>query len=168
MGKDRIIHSGEGTISAIKWSLTSKYVAWANEHGIWIYRTDQQLEKFETDDAWKTVDSGHVDRPNSAEWDMMASVWKARIEWIDEDSVEPDDAEPGKEPADALKLQSPKTNKKSERLLVGWGGIIWLISVKPGGIGVGKDVGEKSRAQASMVKKYVKIASSPLLVLRAN
>lgn len=39
-GKDTILHSGEGAISAIAWSKESpRFVAWTNEHGIKIMRS---------------------------------------------------------------------------------------------------------------------------------
>lgn len=160
-GKDTVLHSGEGTISAIKWSLSGKYVAFANEHGIWIWRTGLHLEGFEAEDAWTSIEHGHVDRPQTEEWDTMASAWKARLEWVDETAVEPDDHEdtkgpsPSSQAASRLRQQQLQSNKKSERLLIGWGGIIWLINVKPGGVGVGRNVGEKSRASAEVVRKYI-------------
>ena len=51
-GKDTILHSGEGTITAIKWSLSGKFVAWSNEHGIRIVRTDLPLDSADSDNAW--------------------------------------------------------------------------------------------------------------------
>ncbi|KAK0701132.1 hypothetical protein B0T21DRAFT_300756 [Apiosordaria backusii] len=155
-GKDTVLHSGEGTINTIKWSLSGNYVVWLNEHGIKIMRTRLHLESADADDAWKRI--GHIDRPQTAEWDTMASVWKGRAEWIDEQAVEPD--EPEKEPqevilspaAERLKQQQLKHNKTIERLLVGWGGTIWIIHVHPGGVGVGKHAGEKSAGRAEIVK----------------
>ena len=160
-GKDSVLHSGEGTISTIKWSLSGKYVAFANEHGVWIWRTGLHLEGFESEDAWTRVEHGHVDRPQTEEWDTMASVWKARLEWVDESAVESDDREDAKDPspsspaASRLKQQHLQGSKKNERLLIGWGGIIWLINVKPGRMGVGRNVGEKSRAGAEIIRKFV-------------
>ncbi|KAK3951336.1 hypothetical protein QBC32DRAFT_314968 [Pseudoneurospora amorphoporcata] len=155
-GKDTVLHSGEGTINTIKWSLSGKYVVWLNEHGIKIMRTKLYLESADQEDAWKRI--GHIDRPQTDEWDTMASVWKGRAEWIDELSIEPD--EPGKgqkevpaSPAAAiLKQQQQKTDKKIERLVVGWGGNIWFIHVHPGGMGVGKHAGERSAGRAEIVK----------------
>ncbi|KAK4641419.1 Vacuolar protein sorting-associated protein 41 [Podospora bellae-mahoneyi] len=155
-GKDTVLHSGEGTINTIKWSLSGKYVVWLNEHGIKIMRTKLHLESADADDAWKRI--GHIDRPQTAEWETMASVWKGRAEWIDEQAVEPD--EPEKEShevllspaAERLKQQQVKHSKTIERLLVGWGGTIWIIHVHPGGVGVGKHAGEKSAGRAEIVK----------------
>lgn len=157
-GKDTVLHSGEGTINAIKWSLTGRYVAWLNEHGIKIMRTKLHLESADAEDAWKRI--GHEDRPQTEEWEEMASVWKGRVEWIDEQSIEPD--EPPKEAqegakslaAEKLKQQQLKTNKTVERLLVGWGGTIWIMHIHPGEIGVGRNAGERSAGRADIAKKY--------------
>jgi vacuolar protein sorting-associated protein 41 len=155
-GKDTILHSGEGTISTIKWSLSGKYVAWVNEHGIKIMRTTLHLESADAEDAWKRI--GHIDRPQTDEWETMASVWKGRAEWIDEEAIEVgDDVEAPEHTtaspaAEKLKQQVASSKKRIERLLVGWGGTIWIIHVHPGGIGVGKNAGEKSIGKAEIVK----------------
>ncbi|KAL8289491.1 hypothetical protein RB597_001206 [Gaeumannomyces tritici] len=160
-GKDTILHSGEGTISSIKWSLSGKYVVWLNEHGIKIMRAKIKLESADLDDAWKRI--GHIDRPQTAEWDAMASAWKGRAEWIDEQAVDSDDgevAEPKFErtgspspAAEKLKQQQSKHDKSIEKLVVGWGGTIWVIHVHPGGMGVGKHVGERSIGRAEIHQK---------------
>lgn len=154
-GKDTILHSGEGTVSTIKWSLSGKYVAWLNEHGIKIMRTKLYLESSDAEEAWKRI--GHIDRPQTEEWETMASVWKGRAEWIDEQAVESDDGD--KAPpatlspaAEKLKQQVAASTRKVERLLVGWGGTIWIIHVHPGGIGVGKEAGERTVGRAEIVK----------------
>lgn len=158
-GKDTILHSGEGTINTIKWSLSGRYVVWLNEHGIKVMRTKLHLDHADAEDAWKRI--GHIDRPQTDEWETMASVWKGRVEWIDEQAVEPDEASPSHhEPAlspaaESLKQQQVKTNKKIERLMVGWGGTIWIIHVHPGGVGTGKNVGERSAGRAEIVKMWV-------------
>ncbi|KAH7155154.1 hypothetical protein B0J13DRAFT_544913 [Dactylonectria estremocensis] len=155
-GKDTILHSGEGIISTIKWSLSGKYVVWLNEHGIKIMRSKLQLESADTDDAWKRI--GHIDRPQTEEWDTMASVWKGRMEWIDEQAVESDESEQGpfdkalSPPAEKLREQTVSGKKSIERLLVGWGGTIWIIHVHSGGVGVGRHVGEKTIGRAEIVK----------------
>ncbi|SPN99178.1 related to VPS41 - required for the vacuolar assembly [Cephalotrichum gorgonifer] len=154
-GKDTILHSGEGTISTIKWSLSGKYVAWLNEHGIKIMRTKHKLDSADSDDAWQRL--GHIDRPQTEEWDEMASVWKGRVEWIDEQALESDEME--SEPSEALtptatdmlRRQSQGGTKAVERLLVGWGGTIWIIHVLAGGIGVGTEAGERSVGKAEIV-----------------
>ncbi|TLD17132.1 uncharacterized protein PgNI_00747 [Pyricularia grisea] len=166
-GKDTVLHSGEGTISTIKWSLSGKYVAWLNEHGIKIMRSKIKLDSADADDAWKRI--GHIDRPQSSEWDAMASAWRGRAEWIDEQAVEVDDnpdttlvGESGSDqalsgplsPAAAkLKQQQSKHDKTIEKLVVGWGGTIWVIHVHPGGMGVGKNAGEKSVGRAEIHQK---------------
>jgi hypothetical protein len=155
-GKDTVLHSGEGTINTIKWSLSGRYVAWQNEHGIKIMRTKLHLEHGDPDDAWKRI--GHIDRPQTDEWETMASLWKARIEWIDENSVEQDEttsqrSEPVLSPAaESLKQQQLKSIKLVERVIIGWGGTIWIVHVHPGVIGSGKHAGERSAGRAEIVK----------------
>lgn len=123
-GKDTVLHSGEGTINTVKWSLSGKYVVWLNEQGIKIMRSKLHLESADTEDAWKRI--GHIDRPQTEEWDTMASVWKGRAEWIDEKSLESDEAVDSQQ-------QSTVQKPGMERLLVGWGGMIWIIHVHPDG-----------------------------------
>jgi vacuolar protein sorting-associated protein 41 len=154
-GRDTILHSGEGTINSIKWSLSGKYVAWLNEHGIKIMRTRLHLDSSDAEDAWSRI--GHIDRPQTEEWNTMASVWKGRAEWIDEQAIETDEVEGTREDfmstplADKTKLAASTSNTKViERLLVGWGGAIWIIHVHPSEIGVGKNIGEKSTARAEI------------------
>lgn len=155
-GKDTVLHSGEGTISIIKWSLSGKYVVWLNEHGIKIMRSNLHLEDGDPEDAWKRI--GHVDRPQTDEWEAMAGVWKGRVEWIDETAVPGTDGEKAPEdtapsPAtEKLKLQRDKGKKQVERLLVGWGGTIWIIHVHPGGVGVGKHASERTIGRAEIVR----------------
>lgn len=156
-GKDTVLHSGEGTINAIKWSLSGRYVVWLNEHGIKVMRTKLHLESADAEDAWKRI--GHIDRPQTDEWETMASVWKGRAEWIDEQAVESDETSTNYHEAAALspaaemlRQQQLKTSKTIERLVVGWGGTIWIIHVHPGGVGTGKNAGEKSAGRAEIVK----------------
>ena len=155
-GKDTVLHSGEGTISTIKWSLSGNYVVWLNEHGIKIMRSNLHLDSGSSEDAWKRI--GHIDRPQTDEWETMASVWKGRAEWIDEQAFGAEDtarsvtdaiASPA---AQKLKEQAALGKKSIERLLVGWGGTAWIIHVHPGGIGTGKNVGEKTTGRAEIVK----------------
>ncbi|KAF6828701.1 vacuolar assembly [Colletotrichum plurivorum] len=156
-GKDTILHSGEGTISTIKWSLSGKYVVWLNEHGVKIMRSKLHLESGDSDDAWKRI--GHIDRPQTDEWETMASVWKGRAEWIDEQAVETDETAPvqtevvaATPAAESLRQQALASTKKIERLLVGWGGTIWIIHVHPGGLVAGKRGGERSIGRAEIAK----------------
>ncbi|KAI1478720.1 hypothetical protein F4774DRAFT_150918 [Daldinia eschscholtzii] len=156
-GKDSVLHSGEGTISTIKWSLSGRYVAWLNEHGIKIMRTKLHLDTADAEDAWKRI--GHIDRPQTDEWEEMAGVWKGRVEWIDDQAVTSDEVDKESDlsgtlsPAAAkLNQQAQRHDKSIERLLVGWGGTIWIIHVHPGGVGVGKNAGERSIGRAEIVK----------------
>lgn len=155
-GKDTVLHSGEGIISTIKWSLSGKYVVWLNEHGIKIMRSHLHLESGDPEDAWKRI--GHCDRPQTDEWETMAGVWRGRVEWIDEQAVptndgdkDPDEVLPS--PAtDRLRSHHDKAKKQIERVLVGWGGTIWIIHVHPGGAGSGKKADEKRLGWAEMAK----------------
>lgn len=157
-GKDTILHSGEGIISTIKWSLTGKYVVWLNEHGIKIMRSHLHLESGDPEDAWKRI--GHYDRPQTDEWEAMAGVWKGRVEWIDEQSVPASDGEKDSEEipgspslaAEKLRLHQEKDKKWIERVLVGWGSNIWIIHIHPGGTGVGKKANASNLGRAEMVK----------------
>ncbi|KAM0262454.1 hypothetical protein ACHAQJ_001708 [Trichoderma viride] len=149
-GRDTVLHSGEGTINAIKWSLSGKYVAWLNEHGTKIMRSKLHLDSTEIEDAWKRI--GHVDRPHTSQWETMAGVWKGRVEWIDEKSVESDESEPGSHDSAAGSSSTTSSPKTFERLLVGWGGTMWIIHVHPGGMGSGRQAGEKTIARAEIAK----------------
>ncbi|KAI8958087.1 hypothetical protein F5Y11DRAFT_337389 [Daldinia sp. FL1419] len=156
-GKDTVLHSGEGIISTIKWSLSGRYVAWSNEHGVKVMRTKLHLDSADIEDAWKRV--GHIDRPQTNEWEEMAGVWKARVEWIDDQAIATDEADKGSDATGALspaavKLsqQAQRHDKSIERLLVGWGGTIWITHIHPGGVGVGKNAGERSIGRAEIVK----------------
>lgn len=155
-GKDTVLHSGEGTISTIKWSLSGKYVAWINEHGVKIMRSSTQLESADTDSAWKRI--GHIDRPQENGWEEMAGVWKGRMEWINEKTLDTDDDDKSREAAVAspatakLKQQASQNNMKIEKLVVGWGGTIWIINIHPGGVGIGKHVGERSVGRVEIIK----------------
>jgi hypothetical protein len=154
-GKDTVLHSGEGTISTIKWSLSGKYVVWINEHGIKVMRSNLHLESVDSESAWKRI--AHVDRPNEEGWEEMAGVWKGRVEWIDENNLETDEEDSSREKtvttsATAKLKQQVKGSKKIEKLLIGWGGTIWIINVHPGGVGVGKNAGERSDGRAEIIK----------------
>ncbi|TVY39601.1 Vacuolar protein sorting-associated protein-like protein, partial [Lachnellula subtilissima] len=155
-GKDTVLHSGEGTISTIKWSLTGKYVVWVNEHGVKIMRSNLHLDSADADSAWKRI--GHVDRPQDDGWEEMAGVWKGRVEWIDEKSIESDEDDKVREAATSsaatakLKEQASKGSNRIEKLLVGWGGTIWIINVHPGGVGIGKNAGERTVGRAEIIK----------------
>lgn len=164
-GIDKVLHSGEGTISTIKWSLSGKYVVWINEYGIKIMRSHLHLDSEDSEFAWKRF--AHVDPPHDGDWEEMASVWKSRVEWIDEKSLETDDDDSAREkmsPATA-KLKQYSSNSRVEKLLVGWGDGIWIINIHPGGTGVGRNVGEKTVGRAEKVKLYAIVSISDLLEL---
>ncbi|KAI9371165.1 hypothetical protein BJX61DRAFT_543907 [Aspergillus egyptiacus] len=129
-GKDTVLHSGEGAISTIKWSLSGKYVAWVNEEGIKIMRSNLHLDSADSELAWKRV--SHTDRPNRPGWEEMASVWKARAEWVDETLLESESL-PSDKGADTPSTlpQSTIVKERVEKLIVGWGGTVWIINVYP-------------------------------------
>jgi len=131
-GKDTVLHSGEGSISVIRWSLSGKYITWVNEEGIKIMRSNLYLDSADLDLAWKRV--GHIDRPNLPGWEEMAGVWKARAEWVDKSSLDNlNDPVPGLDASrEYLKLpQSATTKETIEKLIVGWGGTVWVINIYP-------------------------------------
>lgn len=158
-GKDSVLHSGEGTISTIKWSLSGRYVVWVNEHGIKIMRSHIGLDPADVDSAWKRI--AHVDRPQDAGWEEMAGVWKARAEWIDEKSLQTDEdglkSEAPSPVVSKLKREVGQGKPKNEKLVIGWGSTIWIINVLPGGVGVGRHAGERSAGRAEIVKMYVEL-----------
>lgn len=152
-GKDTILHSGEGAISTIKWSLSGKYVVWVNEEGIKIMRSNLHLESSDSEFAWKRM--SHIDRPNRPGWEDMASVWKARAEWIDEDALSTDDQPPYRNTGRETESQKAKKAEEDvEKLVVGWGGTIWIIKVFPGGAVSGKDVGERKNASSQVATMF--------------
>ncbi len=156
-GSDKVLHSGEGIISTIKWSLSGKYVLWVNEHGIKIMRSNLHLENSDSGFEWKRL--SHIDRPNRQGWDDMAGVWKARAEWMNRGNLETDD-----EPI----YDIPKGNGKSsissqstfEEVVVGWGDTVWLIRVYAGGIGTGEEAGERKMGRAEVTNMSVLSFSS--------
>lgn len=136
-GKDRNLHSGEGAISSIKWSLTGKWVVWVNEEGIKIMRSHLKLGE-DQEDEWRRI--AHAARPNRTGWEEMAGVWKGRCEWIDEKTLESDDlttggghSANGVNGTETVKSPSSKKGKrKIEKLLVGWGDTAWVMHVQEG------------------------------------
>lgn len=159
-GKDTVLHSGEGAVRIIKWSLSGKYVVWVNEKGIKIMRSNLRLESAEADFAWKRM--SHVDHPAYPGWEEMAGVWKPHIEWIDEAGLESendyDELTDGSVDISASGVPSARQPPKSrlqpgrtEKMVVGWGGTIWIIDVHPGGPGVGKEAGEKKIGRVEVV-----------------
>lgn len=133
-GSDKVLHSGEGVISTIKWSLSGKYVVWVNEQGIKIMRSNLRIETGESGLEWKRM--SHIDRPNRPGWEDMAGVWKARAEWIDRDNLESDDDHSANgvssASANGAPPKSAQPKSKVEEILVGWGDSAWIIRVYPG------------------------------------
>jgi hypothetical protein len=127
-GKDTILHSGEGAISTIKWSLSGKYIAWVNEEGIKIMRSNLHLDSTDLELAWKRV--SHTDRPNRPGWEEMASVWKARAEWVDETLLESELVKLSQDES-STPTQATVVKERFEKLVVGWGGTVWVINVYP-------------------------------------
>lgn len=161
-GKDTILHSGEGAIRTIQWSLSGKYVVWVNEKGIKLMRTNLHLDHDNPEHAWKRIN--HIDYPERAVWDEMAAVWKPRAKWIDESGLEADDphttqingvqnkASVENSATPGTPLPNSITNhKQSEKLIVGWGDTIWVINVLPGGSATGKESGARKIARVEMV-----------------
>jgi vacuolar protein sorting-associated protein 41 len=156
-GRDTVLHSGEGSISAIKYSLSGKFVVWVNEQGIKIMRSDIKLEGEFADYAWKRI--AHIDRPYRAQWEEMAGVWKARVEWINEHNLETDEdashtngAQSSASASETLQITKngrPK-RKRTEKLVVGWGDSAWVLHVTPEGWKSGKD-GERIGGSATIV-----------------
>lgn len=161
-GKDTILHLGEGAIRTIQWSLSGKYVVWANEKGIKIMRSNLHLESNETENAWKRIN--HIDHPNRAVWEDMAAVWKPHATWIDESGLETDDLytsqiNGAQEKSQTQTLGSSETprsktvarRKRTERLIVGWGDTIWVINVGPGESGSAKEPGRRKAGRVDIM-----------------
>lgn len=150
-GRDTVLHSGEGAINTIKWSLSGKYVAWVNEEGIKIMRSNLHLEAADAEFAWTRI--RHIDRPNRPQWEEMASVWKAHVEWIDMkafETPENGDAE------SILGQQGGIGISEVEKLVVGWGGTIWVINVYPDRTPPpGTRAGNRKLGDAEVVTMYV-------------
>ncbi len=151
-GTDKVLHSGEGVISTIKWSLSGKYVLWVNEHGIKIMRSNLQLETADSAFEWKRF--SHIDRPSRQGWDDMAGVWKARAEWIDRDNLEIDD-ESKSDMSPSNGKPSASTKATIEEAVIGWGDTIWLIRVHADSVGTGKDIGERKIGRAEVINMLV-------------
>ncbi|KIW69609.1 hypothetical protein, variant [Phialophora macrospora] len=152
-GSDKVLHSGEGIISTIKWSLSGKYVLWVNEHGIKIMRSNIKLESSESGQEWKRM--SHIDRPNRTDWEDMAGVWKARAEWINRDNLEAEsDSDVLTHAAANGAASKPEPEKtKVEEILIGWGDSAWLIKVYPGSTDSGND-NKIGRAEVATIIRF--------------
>lgn len=149
-GRDTVLHSGEGSISVIKWSLTGKWVVWVNEEGIKIMRSHLKLDSEASEDMWKRI--AHAGKPNRKGWTDMAAVWKARAEWISDKNLESDELVPGRE-VNGVNGGSKSTSKKVEKLVVGWGDTAWVLHVHEGGTGAGREAGKRQVGSADIVHK---------------
>jgi len=151
-GTDRVLHSGEGIISTIKWSLSGKYVLWVNEQGIKIMRSHLNLESAEAGSEWKRI--SHIDRPQRATWEEMAGVWKARVEWVDRDNLEVEEnattAPSASANGNTLTSVKPGQRSNTEEVVVGWGDTVWIIKVYPGDSSPGKDTAERRLGRAEV------------------
>lgn len=159
-GTDKVLHSGEGIISIIKWSLSGRYVLWVNEQGIKIMRSNLHLDSADAGFEWKRM--SHKDKPNRDGWEDMAGVWKARAEWFDRDNLEADEdatssavrAEAANgNPSDLSKHSARKS--KYEEVVVGWGDTVWLFRVHPSGVGTGKEAGERKIGRVEVITMCV-------------
>lgn len=155
-GRDQVLHSGEGTISTIKWSLSGDYVVWVNEQGIKIMRSNLHLESSESELAWKRI--SHIDHPNRPGWDEMAGIWKAHVEWIDEAGLESDegwqpsarDTETSESTFNGISAAS-RSSHRVEKLVVGWSGTIWIINVHRGDTTPGKEAAGQKIGRAEII-----------------
>lgn len=126
-GTDKVLHSGEGTISTIKWSLSGKYVLWVNEEGIKIMRSHLKLDSSESALEWKRI--SHTPRPKRQGWEELAVVQKARAEWIDKSSLESDEDSSLRRPPSNGQASRAVDKPGAEEVVVGWGDMVWVIRV---------------------------------------
>ena len=161
--KDTVLHSGEGSISTIEWSLTGKYVIWVNERGIKIMRSNIALDSSDLELAWKRI--GHIDRPTSPKWEEMCNAWKCRVEWASASLSHNDDGVTTETRDGSLKapsdVHSAQTSleivsrlTRPEKVYIGWGSTVWIVHVHPGGAGRGNEIGERILARAEIVQMY--------------
>ena len=161
-GKDTILHSGEGAIRNIQWSLSGKYLVWVNEKGIKLMRSNLYLGTGESELAWKRIN--HIDRPNRTAWEEMSAVWKAQAKWIDEGGLESDDFSGNNGHFDHNKsnhtvsglpdlniAKNGQKRKKSEKLIVGWGDTIWILEVFSGVAAAGKEAVDRKTARVEIL-----------------
>ncbi|KAL6720978.1 Vacuolar protein sorting-associated protein 41 [Lecanora helva] len=159
-GKDQILHSGEGAISTIKWSLSGKFIVWVNEKGIKIMRSNLHLDSGDTELGWKRI--SHIDHPNRPGWEEMAGIWKAHVEWIDEAGLESDEGFPtangsvnkASDPPDVERFKSPQKSRQIEKLIVGWSGTIWIFNIHPESSNAGTLSNEGRKPHVDIVTMY--------------
>ncbi|KAL8710454.1 MAG: hypothetical protein Q9220_004886 [cf. Caloplaca sp. 1 TL-2023] len=159
-GKDTILHSGEGAIRTIQWSLSGRFVVWFNEKGIKLMRSNLHLETADSENSWKRI--SHIDYPNREIWQDMVGVWKPRAKWVDESGLEGDrldtnDTNGMQEKSlwgDSLGIPFVKPTpkrKRSEKLVVGWGDTIWIIDVLPETLGSGREADQRKKASVQIL-----------------
>lgn len=137
-----ILASGEGAISLIRFSReTPRYVAWACESGVKIMRSHIFLpgekERLVKDGGlgssgkseWRRICA--IERPDSVS-DEMAGVIKARVEWIDRRELSKDAEEEENPKVVTTGVDRPGWEGGKERLVVGWGGTVWVMNVFSG------------------------------------
>ena len=155
-GTDKVLHSGEGIISMIKWSPSGKYIVWVNEQGIKFMRSNLHLDSADAGSEWKRV--SHTNKPNRKGWEDMAGVWKARAEWIERDNLELEEGsindalnarEDNGKSAEPAKRGGKKD--KPEEVVVGWGDAVWLFRIHSGRLGTAKEVAEGKIARVEVV-----------------
>lgn len=94
----------------------------------------------------------------------MAGVWKAHVEWIDENGLESDDgyAEPNgtigasQIPAGEIShsrnpIKAIPRNRRIEKMVVGWSSTIWIMNVYPRGFGMDKETAERKAGRVEVV-----------------
>ncbi|KAL8640299.1 MAG: hypothetical protein Q9228_002764 [Teloschistes exilis] len=160
-GKDTILHSGEGAIRTIQWSLSGRYVAWVNEKGIKLMRSNLHLGNDESENAWKRIN--HIDHPKREVWHDMAGVWKPQAKWVDETGLETDELYTTHPDGSDMKSESQKLDspialpkpsprrRRSEKLIIGWGDTIWVLDVHAGPSADEKAAGKRKIAHVEIL-----------------
>jgi hypothetical protein len=131
-----------------------------NEQGIKIMRSNLHLDSADAGFEWKRI--SHKDKPNRDGWEDMAGVWKARAEWFDRDNLEVEEdptsstarGEVANGRSSDLSKQSTQKSK-CEEVVVGWGDTIWIFQVHPGGVGAGKEAGERKIGRVEVITMWV-------------
>ena len=151
-GRDTVLHSGEGRINTIKWSLSGKFVTWVNERGIKVMRSNLALASGESNHAWTRI--SHVDHPDRPGWEEMAGVWKAHVEWIDDAGLESENdyeaVTSGMTDTSSLP-SATSTAERIEKMLIGWAGTIWIIHVYPMKVGTAKSPSEVKAGRTEII-----------------
>lgn len=93
-------------------------------------RSNLHLDSSDSEYAWKRI--SHIDRPNRPGWEEMSSVWKARAEWVDDAALDSEETPKHKgETSLHDHTTVTPTKERVEKLVVGWGGTVWVIEVYP-------------------------------------